>query len=150
MFVDLCRGIDLGKCARPFSDPPSTQGISEGMETSGKIRHIEVTENSLFYCRRATSCSTRAHTHTHTQLHLLRCRDTTERFEWIKFSCLSLTARNHQNSVRPVSPEFRVEDDWLKCATPQTHVNLLASRYPFCHTIPANLILAPRSFNSGF
>jgi hypothetical protein len=36
--------------------------------------------------------------------------------------------------VRPVSPDFRVEADWLKCAVPQTEVNLL-----LCHTIPAHL-----------
>jgi len=38
-----------------------------------------------------------------------------------------------QNSVRPASPDFRVEADWLKCAAPQTEVTLLASRYPLSH-----------------
>ena len=38
--------------------------------------------------------------------------------------------------VRPVFPDCRVEADWLKCATPSNKVTLLASRHPFCHTIP--------------
>ena len=36
------------------------------METTGKRRQVEVTKNSLFYCRRITWCSTLTHTHIHT------------------------------------------------------------------------------------
>ena len=48
-------GLAAGKdqpchCTRPSSDPPSSQGISGVVETTGKIREIEVTENNLFYC----------------------------------------------------------------------------------------------------
>jgi hypothetical protein len=48
---------------RPSRDPPS-QGISRGMEETGKIRQIEVTANSLFYCNGVTWYSTRTHTFT--------------------------------------------------------------------------------------
>jgi len=36
----------------------------EGLETTGKIRQIEMTENSLFYCSQTIYCSPE-HTHTH-------------------------------------------------------------------------------------
>ena len=38
--------------------------------------------------------------------------------------------------VRPVLPDCRVQADWLKCAAPPNKVTLLASRHPFCHTVP--------------
>jgi len=74
----------------PSSDPPLSLGIwGEGMATTGKIRQIEVTENSFFYCSQVTRCSTRAHKH----LHSTRCLNTSERFPWIMCSCLSLITR---------------------------------------------------------
>ena len=39
--------------------------------------------------------------------------------------------------VRLVSPNFRIEAHWLKCAAPQTKITLVASQHPFCHTILA-------------
>ena len=53
-----------------------------------------------------------------THLHPARCLNTTERVAWITFSCLSLI-RRCKNSVRPVSPDIRLEADWLKCAASQ-------------------------------
>jgi hypothetical protein len=45
--------------------------------------------------------------------------------------------------VRPVSPDFWVEADWLKWATPLTQVTLSASRYPLSHE-PRSLPLSTR------
>ena len=59
--------------------------------------------------------------------------------ELLGISCFSLITRCQKLKVRPVSPDFRVEADWLKCAAPQTYFTLLAVRYPICHTIPAHL-----------
>jgi hypothetical protein len=56
--LNLCSCYSKHNCTRPSSDPSSSKGISgEGevdMGTSGKVRHIEVTENIPFYCRRVT------------------------------------------------------------------------------------------------
>jgi len=56
------------------------------MTTPGKIRPIEFTENSLFYCSRVTWCPTRAHTFTFCPLP--RCFR--KKVAWITFPCLSL------------------------------------------------------------
>jgi hypothetical protein len=50
------------------------------METTGKIRQIEVTENILFYCSRITT----------THKHPVRCLNTSEEVAWLKFSLFSL------------------------------------------------------------
>jgi len=51
-------------------------------------------------------------------------------------SCFSLITRCQKLKVSPVSPDFRFEADWLKCAAPQTYFTLFALRYPICHSIP--------------
>jgi len=99
--LNLCSCYSKHNCTRPSGDPSSSPGISMGaggggwMETTWKIRHIEVTENSLFYVSRITWCSTtarararahaRTHTHTHTHIHLhpAPCLHTSKRFAWI-------------------------------------------------------------------
>jgi hypothetical protein len=48
MAVGICIVLGLS------SDPLSSQGILGGMETTGWICQIEVTENSLFYCNQIT------------------------------------------------------------------------------------------------
>jgi len=85
------------------------RGRGEGEETRGKIRQIEVTQNSLFYCSWVTWCSTRAHIPTSCPLPW---------YSGITFSCRSFITRC-QNAVRLVSPEFRVEAHWLNCALPK-------------------------------
>jgi hypothetical protein len=99
-------------------------GVGGGMETTGKIRQNEVTEYCLFYCIRITWYSTKAHT---------SCPlpwDTSERVPRITFSCLSLNTRC-QNS------KWVQGRRWLaKMRRATTYVTLLASRHPFCHTIP--------------
>ena len=108
------------------------------MDTTGKISQTEVTEYSLFYCTHVTWCSTITHTHIHTHWHPIRYLDTSERVAWIaSFFIHALT----KFKIRPVSPEFRVEAEWFKSSAPLTWVTLLASRYPFCHTIPAHFFL---------
>jgi len=118
-------------CTRPPSDPPPSQGISGGMETTGAIHEIKVTENSLFYCSWNIWSSTKAHTLP------AHCLDTSKRVTWITFSCPSFYHALPKFKVRPVSPDFRIEAHWLKCAAPQTKITLLAIRHPFCHTILA-------------
>jgi len=84
-------------------------GISKESETTGKTCQIEVPENSFFYCSGVTWCSTRAPTLT---------------FSWrIRVDNVFLSLFYDalpKFKVRPVSPDFRVEADWLKCAAPQT------------------------------
>jgi len=121
------------------------------METTGKISQIEVTENNLFYCSQVTWCSTRTHTHTHTHTHTLPSHPLPWYFRQICVDNVYLSFFNHalpKFKVRPVSPEFRVAGDWLKRAAPQTWVTLLASRYQFCHTIPARFLLKPHTCNN--
>jgi len=66
------------------------------METTGKIRQIEFTENSFFYCSRVANVQPE-----HTQLHPICRLDTPEGFAWITFSCLSLITRcQNSKSVR--------------------------------------------------
>jgi hypothetical protein len=74
-------------CTWPSRDPPPSQGISAGMEITGKIHQVEVTENNFFYCSWITWCSTRVHTHP------VRCHDTSKRVAWRTFFCLSLITR---------------------------------------------------------
>ena len=52
-----------------------------------------------------------------TYLHPARSLHTSTITEWITFPCLSLV------QVRPVSPDFRIVVDWLKCTA--THRKLL-------------------------
>jgi hypothetical protein len=56
----------------------------------------------------------RAHTHP------ARCLDNSKRVACIMFSCLSLITLCPKFKIRPVSPECRVEAEWLKCAAPPT------------------------------
>ena len=51
-------------CTQASRDPPSSQGIKggEGVWRKGKIRPIEVTEHSPFYCSQNNWCPTIAHT----------------------------------------------------------------------------------------
>ena len=42
-------------CIQPSSDPPSAQEYwGGGMETTGEIHQMDITENSLFYCSQVT------------------------------------------------------------------------------------------------
>ena len=86
------------------------------MVTTEEIRHIEVTENILFIVVESLDVPSEKHTH----LHSARCLDTSERFVWVNFSRPSLITRCQQFKIVPVSLDFRVEGDWLKCAAPQT------------------------------
>jgi hypothetical protein len=100
-------------CTWPSRDPPLSQGVTAGMEITGKMHQVEVTEKSLFYYSLITWCSSRPHTHP------ARCHDTTKRVVDNVF----LSFFNHalpEFKVGSVSPDCRVEADWLKCATPQT------------------------------
>jgi len=89
---------------------------------------IEVRENNFFYCRRVALCFTRTHTLTSSPLPWY-----SERIEWKKFSCLSLITRCQYSNSDRLSPDFRFEADWLKCAAPQILIALLASRLPLLH-----------------
>ena len=100
------------------SDPPPSQGISGGRggDTTRKICQIEVTENSLLYCSRVTRCSTTPQTFTSCPLPWY--------FRKSRVDKVILNLLNHalpKFKVSPVSPEWRVEADWLKSAAPQMH-----------------------------
>jgi len=101
------------------------------METKGKIRHIEVTENSLRYCSRIACCST-------THLRPACCLDTSEIITWVMFFLLIFNHALPKIQSQSGIVYFKVEADWLIYAAPQT---LFASRYPFRHTIPTPFLL---------
>jgi hypothetical protein len=75
----------------------------------------------------------------HKKVHPAPCLDTPEKVPWLTLSCFSLLTRYQKFNVRPVSPDFKVEAEWLKCAASQTYFTLVADRYPICHTIPTHL-----------
>ena len=107
-----------------------------------KVRQIEVTENILFYYSRVTWCSTRAHTFTSRPLPW---------YFWQSSVCdVHLSFFNHalpKFKVRPVSRNFMSKMIGKNCSVPQTYVTYLASRHPFCHTIPTHL--QQRLLNGG-
>ena len=83
------------------------------MKTTGKIRQIEGTENRLFYCSQVIWCSASAHTLTSCPLPWY--------FQKSRVDNIFLSFFNHtlpKFKVRPVSPDCRVEADWLKCTAP--------------------------------
>jgi len=64
--LNLCSCYSKHNCARPSSDPLHLReyrgGGGKGMETTGKIRPIEVTENILFFVVESRDVPTQ-HTH---------------------------------------------------------------------------------------
>jgi hypothetical protein len=102
-------------CTRTSSHPPPSQELSEAMETTGKIRQFEVTENSLCYCSPFAWCSTRAHTFTSCSLPWCFWQSTVNNVFWSFFN-----QELPEFKVRSVLPSFRVEAEWLKCAAPQS------------------------------
>ena len=78
------------------------EGTGDG--ETGKIRHIEIAENILFYSSRVTWCSTRSHTQQFTSWPLPWYF---RNIRWITFTCLPLIMRSQKFVVRSVSPEFR-------------------------------------------
>jgi len=90
------------------------------METTGKIHEIEVAENILFDYSQSLDVLPE-HTHLHPSCFL----DTSKRFTWLTFSCLSYITLCPEFKARPVLPDCSVEVDWLKCVTPQMSVTLL-------------------------
>ena len=111
MCVDSTFAIQLynksQKCIRLSSDPPYSQGILEGDGDYREDIQIKVTEDSLFYCSYITLCPTSAHI-----LHPARCLDTKGRVDDTFFVFFSHVLPNFK--VRLVSPNCRVEADWLK------------------------------------
>ena len=100
-----------------------------GIQKTGKLRQIEVTENS-----RVNGCSTRRVKHASCSLFWYSKTSRVYKFFMFFF--------NHalpNLKIRPESPDCRVDADWLKCAAPQTYFTLSSVRYPICHTIPAHL-----------
>ena len=60
-------------CAWPFGDTPSSQGISGGMETTGKLCKNEITEKAPFIVDESLDVPPEQ-----THLHPARCADTSE------------------------------------------------------------------------
>ena len=84
-----------------------------GWRQQGRYVKSKSQKNGPVYCSRVTWCSTRAHT------------VTSDPQPWysrkIRVENVLLSFFNHALptfKVRPVSPEFRVESDWLKWAAP--------------------------------
>ena len=80
------------------------------METIWNICLIDVAENILF-----------------TYLHSTGCLDTSRKIRVDNIFLSFLIMLCQKFKVSPLSPDFRVEADLLKCAAPQTQVALLAS-----------------------
>ena len=78
-------------CTRPFSDPPSTQGMSEGWRQQGRYVKTRLEKISFIVVE---SHDFPPH---HTHLHPIRCIDTYDIFSWITLSCLPLITR-YQNT----------------------------------------------------
>jgi hypothetical protein len=99
----------------PSSNPPSLQGILGDVGDNTEDSQIELTENSQLYRCQVTRCFTKAHTFTSCPLPCYTPN--------IQVDNVLLSFFNHalpKFKVRPVSPDFRFEADWLKCAAPQT------------------------------
>jgi len=89
-------------------------GISEGMETTGKLHQIDVTENSLFYCSPVTLCSTTALT--------LISYPLTWHPRKIGVDNVLSCFFNHalpKFKFRPLTPNFSVEANRPKLTAPQ-------------------------------
>jgi len=101
-------------CVPGFQRSCLITGIWEGMETTGKLRQMEVTENSVCYCSPVTLCSNKSLTIIYYQLIWY--------FRKIRLDKVSSSFFNHalpKFKVRSVSSDFRVEGNLLKRTAPQ-------------------------------
>jgi hypothetical protein len=75
------------------------------METTGKIRRIEVQKTAPFIVVESLDVPPE-----HTFLHPIRCFDSPQRFEWIMFSCLALFIRcqNSKSAQYPLTSGSKV------------------------------------------
>ena len=136
-------------CSQPSSDPPSSQGIWGGVggwRQRGRYVKLKLLNTACFIVVKSLNVLYHQSTHTLTSYpQPLHSRKIFAGNIFISFFNHALP----KFKVRPVSPDFRFEADWLKCAALQTWVTLLASRYPFCYTIPAPFLLKPHTWNKG-
>jgi hypothetical protein len=102
-------------CTRSSSHPSSSQELSKAMETTRKVRQIEVTENNVLYCSPVAWCSTIVHKFISCSLPWYFRKSRVDNVFWSFFN-----QALPEFKVRSVSPGFTVEAEWLKCAAPQT------------------------------
>ena len=142
-------------CTRPSSDAPLLQWISRQGEGNGDNKEDslnEVTENILFYRSRVTWCSAKART--------LASYPLPWYSQKIRPDNVFLFFFHHALppfKVRPVSPDFRVEADWLKCAATRKllcfpadiHSVTRTPHPPPSHHLPATRIAKQRAQSSN-
>jgi len=84
------------------------------METTGKIRHPEVTEYIIVFV-----VESRDFPPQNTHIYILPAPLKPRKIRVNIFSCLSLITRCQKLKVSPASPDVSVEADLLKCAATQ-------------------------------